>query len=163
MKERNKSVRKLLRLIIMVVLLSVPISISVLADTYVSESEPNDRRVDANEILFPDAKETIIVNGNIESGTVINPRNDFFKLVIPKDCVLDFKIEYSADSGNGNLYKNLWAGLCSEKDAQKLDNFVHPISGTEAKGEYIYILYTSRNLLLCSTSVNLFTYIHDDF
>lgn len=158
MKESNKAVRKLLRLIIMVVLLSVPISISVSADTYVSESEPNDRRVDANEILFPDAKETIIVNGNIESGTVINPRNDFFKLVIPKDCVLDFKIEYSADSGNGNLYKNLWAGLCSEKDAQKLDNFVHPISGTEAKGEYIYTYYIPAGIYYYAVQAS--TYSH---
>lgn len=157
-KEMDKSVTKLLKLIIMVALLSIPISISVSADIYVSESEPNDRRVEANEILFSDAKETIIVNGNIESGTVINPKNDFFKLVIPKDCVLDFKIEYSADSGDGNLYKNLWAGLCSEKDAQKLDNFVKPISGTEAKGECIYTYYIPAGIYYYAVQAS--TYSH---
>lgn len=103
MKEMDKSVRKLLRLIIMVVLLSIPISISVSADIYVSESEPNDRRVDANEILFPDTKETIIVNGNVEGGMQSSGWKgyDFLKLVIPKDCVIDFKIEYIADGEEG--------------------------------------------------------------
>lgn len=168
MKERNKSVRKLLRLIIMAVLLCIPISISVSADTYISESEPNDRRVDANEITFPDKKETIIVNGNVEGGTKSSGWKgyDFFKLVIPKDCVLDFKIEYSADGEEGwhsHLVQKLWAGLCSEQDATHIEdnNFTQPICGGDAKGEHIYTYYMPAGIYYYAveTTAQPYTYI----
>lgn len=122
----NKSSRKLLRLIILVALLSIPISISVSADMHVSESEPNDRRVDANEITFPEVKEVIIVNGSLFYDSNTNKDvKDFYKLYVPKDCIMDVTISYTCS--NKNPIRDLEFGMCSMDNVAFLneDKFIN--------------------------------------
>lgn len=122
----DKSVTKLLKLIIMVVLLSIPISFSVSADIYVSESEPNDRRVEANEIFFTETKEVIIVNGSLFYDSNANKDGkDFYKLYIPKDCIIDVTISYACT--NRDPIRDLKFGMCSMEDVAFLneDRFIN--------------------------------------